>query len=60
MNIQIKEFLELEAFKRLRSSSAKNQLNANSHNSKQIIFDVFIVINDVSPPDSKKNSDLFT
>ena len=59
MNIQIKEFLELEAFKRLRSSSAKNQLNANSHNSKQIIFDVLIVIKDVSDSDSKENSNLF-
>ena len=44
LNIQMKEFLELEAFKRLRSSSAKNQLNVNSHNPIKLFLDVLIVI----------------
>ena len=44
LNIQMKEFLELEAFKRLRYSSAKNQLNVNSHNPIKLFLDVLIVI----------------
>ena len=44
LNIQMKEFLELEAFKRLPYSSAKNQLNVNSHNPIKLFLDVLIVI----------------
>ena len=44
MNIQMKEFIELEAFKRLRSSSAKHQLIVNSHDPMKLFLDVLIVI----------------